>query len=100
MAAEVRKRLTQIERARSFADWRKVRELADREGIDIRYYTVIYQALEEVEAALKATAQQLASVATGEGTTGWIPHTYGIIERYMPDQVKAMHAARQQHAGP
>jgi translation initiation factor IF-2 len=31
----------------------KVRELADREGIDIRYYTVIYQAIEEVEAALK-----------------------------------------------
>jgi translation initiation factor IF-2 len=31
----------------------KVRELADREGIDIRYYSVIYQAIEEVEAALK-----------------------------------------------
>jgi translation initiation factor IF-2 len=31
----------------------KVRELADREGIDIRYYTVIYQAIDEVEAALK-----------------------------------------------
>lgn len=28
MAAEVRKRLTQIARARSFADWRKVRDLA------------------------------------------------------------------------
>ena len=22
--------------------------------------------------------------ATGEGTNGWIPHTYGIIERYIP----------------
>jgi translation initiation factor IF-2 len=31
----------------------KVRELADREGVEIRYYTVIYQALEEIEAALK-----------------------------------------------
>ena len=31
----------------------RVRELADREGIDIRYYTVIYQALDEIEAALK-----------------------------------------------
>lgn len=31
----------------------KVREVADREGIDIRYYTVIYQALDEIEAALK-----------------------------------------------
>jgi len=31
----------------------KVREYADREGVEIRYYTVIYQAIEEVEAALK-----------------------------------------------
>ncbi|HEY8453128.1 MAG: translation initiation factor IF-2 [Micromonosporaceae bacterium] len=30
-----------------------VRQLAEREGVDIRYYTVIYQALEEVQAALK-----------------------------------------------
>ncbi|PZG01683.1 translation initiation factor IF-2 [Micromonospora deserti] len=31
----------------------KVREMADREGVEIRYYTVIYQAIEEIEAALK-----------------------------------------------
>ena len=31
----------------------KVRELAEREGVEIRYYTVIYQALEDIEAALK-----------------------------------------------
>ncbi|MGN6686043.1 MAG: translation initiation factor IF-2 [Actinomycetales bacterium] len=31
----------------------KARELADREGVDVRYYSVIYQAIEEVEAALK-----------------------------------------------
>ena len=28
-------------------------EVADREGVDIRYYSVIYQAIEEIEAALK-----------------------------------------------
>jgi len=28
-------------------------ELAQREGVDIRYYTVIYQAIEQIEAALK-----------------------------------------------
>ena len=28
-------------------------ELARREGVDIRYYSIIYQAIEEVEAALK-----------------------------------------------
>ena len=31
----------------------KVKELADREGVEIRYYTVIYQAIEEIESALK-----------------------------------------------
>ena len=31
----------------------RTRELADREGVEIRYYTVIYQAIEEIEAALK-----------------------------------------------
>ena len=31
----------------------RVGELAQREGIDIRYYSVIYQAIDEIEAALK-----------------------------------------------
>jgi translation initiation factor IF-2 len=31
----------------------KATEVADREGVEIRYYTVIYQAIEEIEAALK-----------------------------------------------
>jgi translation initiation factor IF-2 len=31
----------------------RARDLAEREGVDIRYYSVIYQAIEEVEAALK-----------------------------------------------
>ena len=31
----------------------RVREIAEREGVEIRYYTVIYQALEEIDAALK-----------------------------------------------
>jgi hypothetical protein len=51
----------------------------------------------QAEAAIEATAQQLVSVATGEGTNGWIPHTYGIIERYVPSQLKPMRAAHQQH---
>jgi translation initiation factor IF-2 len=32
---------------------RNAQELADREGVDIRFYSIIYQAIEEVEAALK-----------------------------------------------
>ena len=31
----------------------KVGEMADREGVEIRHYSVIYQAIEEIEAALK-----------------------------------------------
>ncbi|WP_328857750.1 translation initiation factor IF-2 [Williamsia herbipolensis] len=31
----------------------KATELANREGVDIRYYTVIYQAIDEIESALK-----------------------------------------------
>jgi hypothetical protein len=53
----------------------------------------------QAEAAIVATARQLVHVATGEGTNGWIPHTYGIIERYMPAQLKPMRAAHQQHWG-
>ena len=51
----------------------------------------------QIEAALMATATQLHMVGTGEGTNGWIPHTYGIIERYLPAQTAAMRAAHQQH---
>jgi hypothetical protein len=51
----------------------------------------------QAQAALKATAQQLARVATGEGTVGWLPHTYAIIKYYIPSQTKSMNAAHQQH---
>jgi hypothetical protein len=51
----------------------------------------------QAEAAIATSAQQLVDVATGEGTNGWIPHTYGIIERYIPAQLKPMRAAHQQH---
>ena len=51
----------------------------------------------QAEAALVATAQQLAHVATGEGCSEWLGHTYGIIERYIPSQIKPMHAAHQQN---
>ena len=35
----------------------KARELAEREGVDVRYYSVIYQAIEDVEQALRGHAQ-------------------------------------------
>lgn len=48
--------------------------------------------------ALRATSQQLAMLKTGEGTHDRLWHTYGIIERFLPQEVGAMRAARQQRA--
>jgi translation initiation factor IF-2 len=31
----------------------KARDLADREGVDVRFYSIIYQAIDDIEAALK-----------------------------------------------
>ena len=45
----------------------KATELADREGVEIRYYTVIYQAIEDVENALKGMLKpEFAEVSLGE----------------------------------
>ena len=32
---------------------RQVGDLAEREGVDVRYYSVIYKAIEEIESSLK-----------------------------------------------
>ena len=70
--------------------------LNDEMGFIVRRSLAEYPAW-QAEAAIVATAQQLVHVATGEGTNGWIGHTYGIIERYLPAQLKPMRAAHQQH---
>ncbi|NNG34237.1 translation initiation factor IF-2 [Nakamurella aerolata] len=45
---------------------RGVQEFADREGVEIRYYTVIYQAIDEIEAALKGMLKpEFEEVALG-----------------------------------
>jgi hypothetical protein len=70
-------------------------------GLNDEMRTIVLGSLKEypawqAKAALVATAQQLTMVATGEGTHSWIPHTYGIIERYIPSQLKPMREAHQQ----
>ena len=70
--------------------------LNDEMGFIVTHSLAEYPLL-QAEAAVAATAQQLVHVATGEGSNGWIPHTYGIIERYLPAQLKPMRAAHQQH---
>jgi len=49
------------------------------------------------EAAIVATARQLVSVATGEGSNNYLAHTYGIMERYLPQEIAAVRKAHQQH---
>ncbi|MBR0873039.1 hypothetical protein JQ633_21965 [Bradyrhizobium tropiciagri] len=69
--------------------------LNDEMGFIVLHSLAEYPAW-QAEAALIATADQLAHVATGEGASGWIPHTYGIIERYIPAQLAPMRKAKQQ----
>ena len=44
----------------------KARDLADREGVDVRYYSVIYQAIEDIESSLKGMLKpEYEEVQTG-----------------------------------
>src|SRR5262249_16060306 len=52
--------------------------------------------LQQIGAAVVATANQLRLVATGRGTHDEIWHTYGIVKRFIPAEVPAMRNARQQ----
>jgi hypothetical protein len=51
----------------------------------------------QIETAARATLDQLLSVRSGEGVLPYLAHTHGIVERFMPELVPAMRAARQQH---
>ena len=51
---------------------------------------------DQIRTAVAATMEQLGMVATGAGVHDQVWHTYGIIERFIPGEVAAMRAARQQ----
>jgi len=79
-----------------FNELGRFRGMNDEMGFIVTHSLAEYP-LWQAKAAIVATAQQLVQVGTGEGTNGWIPHTYGIIERYLPAQLAPMRAAHQQH---
>ncbi|MDO9562682.1 MAG: hypothetical protein Q7J60_13770 [Bradyrhizobium sp.] len=79
-----------------FDDLGRFKGLDDEMGLIVRRSLVEYP-LRQAGAAIVATAQQLVHVGTGEGTNGLVGHTYGIIERFIPSQIKPMRAAYQQH---
>jgi hypothetical protein len=71
------------------------------QGMSDEMSHIVLQSLAEypawqARAALIGTAQQLVLVGTGEGVGVWLGHTYGIVERFLPAQVKPMRAAQQQ----
>jgi hypothetical protein len=77
--------------------------LSDEMGYIVLHSIGDYPAL-QAGMAIAGTARQLVHVATGEGAgargrEGWLGHTYGIIEHYIPSQVKPMRAAHQQRHG-
>jgi hypothetical protein len=53
----------------------------------------------QAQMAANAFLHQLVRVASGEGVVNTIWHTYAIIERFTPQAVPAMRAARQQRGG-
>jgi hypothetical protein len=72
------------------------------DGLGEEMRTIVLESLvdypgAQIEAALADTAEQLVTVASGEGVVTSIWHTYGIIDRYLPNVAPAMRAARQQH---
>jgi hypothetical protein len=56
-----------------------------------------YPAL-QARTALVATVQQLIAVHTGDGVLATLWHTYAIVEKFTPQLVPAMRAARQQQS--
>jgi hypothetical protein len=69
--------------------------LGDEMGLIVAESLKAYPAW-QVQAAAVATLRQLVRVSTGEGVVATAWHSYAIIEKFTPDAVPAMRAARQQ----
>jgi hypothetical protein len=80
----------------AFNDLGRFKGLGD-EMAYIAWHSLLAYPAAQSEAAVRATATQLVSVATGEGSNNWLAHTYGIFERYLPQEVPAVRNAHQQH---
>jgi hypothetical protein len=76
-------------------------QLGRFEGMNDEMRTIVLGSLVQypwlqIKAAIAGAAQQLVSVRTGYGVDTTIWHTYGMIGRFAPAALPAMHAARQQ----
>jgi hypothetical protein len=80
----------------AFNDLGRFKGLGD-EMAHIAWQSLLAYPAAQSEAAIKAAAIQLVSVATGEGSNNFLAHTYGIIARYLPQEIAAVRKAHQQH---
>jgi hypothetical protein len=71
--------------------------LGDEMGFIVTH-SLVEHPLWQAEAAIVASAHQLVLVATGENANRPIPHTHGILEHYLPKQLKLARAAYQQNS--
>ena len=80
----------------------KATELANREGVEIRYYSVIYQAIEEIEAGAQGHAQ--AGVRGGRAGPGRGPRGLPVLavrhDRGLPGDGRGHPPQRQGPADP
>ena len=70
--------------------------MSDEMGFIVTH-SLLEHPLRQAEAAALATARQLVLAATGENANRPIPHTHGILEHYLPKQLKLARAAYQQN---
>lgn len=76
-------------------------ELGRFQGLDTEMRQIVRESLArypllQIRTAVTAMFTQLVMVGTGEGILNSVWHTYGIMERYTPQLIPAMRAARQQ----
>jgi hypothetical protein len=76
-------------------------ELGRFDGLGEEMRFIVLNSMQEhpvlqFESALAATTKQLGQFATGYGMHAQIEHTYGIIRRFISNEVPAMQHARQQ----
>jgi len=76
-------------------------DLGRFDGLDDEMREIVLRSLreyprEQLQTALAATADQLRLVGSGYGIHNEIWHTYGIIKRFIPNEVPSMLRARQQ----
>ena len=79
-----------------FNDLGRFAGMSDEMSAIVRGALIAYPR-EQLVSLLRATGEQLTMNASGEGVHHYVMHTYGIMHRFIPQEVAAMERARQFH---